>query len=283
VFLASDHGFGPLQWRLHVDQWLADQGWLRYRGGRARVRRRLRGPMQQFKGLIPRSWLRRGRRALAVSRIIDWPQTQAYSGRTMEHAIYVNLKGREPQGIVDPDDYDFLRGQIGEALLGLRDPVTGAPIVTATYRREEIYQGPYVAEAPDLLFSLAPGYEPTAELSRQGLLSDAESEGAGIHQPEGILMLAGPGVQQGARLPDQDIQDVLPTLLYVLGLPISSVLQGRLIKAAFQGDHLASFPPTYSSQPAPSHGSWMDEPWQVFGSEDAALVEERLAALGYLR
>lgn len=283
VFLASDHGFGPLQRRVHVDQWLAERGWLRYKPGPARLRRELRGPIQQVKGFIPRSLLRRGRKALAVPQLIDWQHTQAYSGRTMEHAVYVNLKGREPQGTVDSDHYDDLRREIAQALLGLQDPTTGAPLVTATYLREEIYQGPYVKEAPDLLFSLAPGHEPTSELSRQGLVSDASNEGAGMHQPEGILMITGPGVRGGARLPDRRIEDVLPTLLYVLGRPVSSVLQGHLIKAAFEPSHLASFPPTYTSEPAPSWEPGPDDPWQAFGPEETARVAERLAALGYLR
>jgi predicted AlkP superfamily phosphohydrolase/phosphomutase len=280
VLFVSDHGFGPLQTRFHVDQWLSEQGWLTYESGKASVRQRLRAPMQRVKKLIPRSVLRRGRRAFAVSRILHWQRTQAYSGRTMEHAIYINLQGREPQGIVPPEQYDDLRRRIAAALLELRDPRTGQRVVEAAYLREDLYHGAFVEEAPDLLFSLAPGYEPTSELSGGGLFSDALMEGAGIHQPEGIFVVLGPGVQPGVRLPEQAIQDVLPTLLYVLQAPIPTSLDGRLITTPFAPLFLAQHPPIYSHEPEPDAPRF--DSVKPFSIEDSRRVEERLAALGYL-
>ena len=280
VFFVSDHGFGPLRTRFHVDQWLSEQGWLTYEGGKATVRQRLRAPVQRIKKLVPPSLLRKGRRAFAVSRILQWQRTQAYSGRTMEHAIYINLQGREPQGIVPPDRYDDLRRQIVQALLDLRDPSTGLRVVEAAYLREDLYQGEYVDEAPDLLFSLAPGYEPTSELSGRGLFSDGLDEGAGIHQPDGIFIALGPGVRPGARLPEQNIEDVLPTLLYALHLPIPTTLDGHLIKTSFDPIFLAQHPPIYNHEPPPD-GIGLRSP-KSFTAEDAKRVEERLAGLGYL-
>lgn len=284
VFFVSDHGFGPLRTRFHVDAWLAQQGWLHYAAGKATLRQRLRGPVQRVKPLLPRWLLRRGRHALATSQLIDWRQTQLYAGRSMEHAVYVNLRGREPQGIVDPADFDRLRHALAEALLAVRDPASGLPVVLATYRREDLYQGPYVDEAPDLLFTLAPGYEPTSEPlpASRGVFSDASSEGAGIHQPDGIFMALGPGIVPGAHLAAQHIEDVLPTMLYALGLPVSTALDGHVIKAAFDPAYLASHPPIYISQPAPLVTDESTQPSSSFSPEDAARVEERLAALGYL-
>jgi predicted AlkP superfamily phosphohydrolase/phosphomutase len=282
VLFVSDHGFGPLHSRFHVDQWLAQQGWLAYAGGKATVRQRLRGPLQRIKRLLPRSLLLKGRRTFAVSRIINWQQTRAYSGPTMEHAVYINLRGREPEGVVAPDDFDALRQEIAQALLAVRDPRAGRdePVVQAAALREQLYQGPFVAEAPDMVFTLAPGYEPTSELSSGGVWSDARSEGAGIHQPAGILILLGPGVTPGARLPDQNMVDVLPTMLYALGLPVSTALDGAIVKTAFDPAYLAAHPPLYSDAPGP------DKTGQGapvgYSPEDAAQIEARLAALGYL-
>lgn len=281
VFLLSDHGFGPLHSRFHADQWLAEQGWLVYDAGKAALRQRLRQPLRAVKRLVPRPLLRRGRQALAVNRIIDWQHTQAYSGRTMEHAIYVNLRGREPCGVVAPEEYDRLRQKIREALLALRDPRVDQPLVSAAYLREDLYRGPYVEEAPDLLFELAPGYEPTSELSRQGILSDASAEGAGIHQPEGIFMLLGPGAPPGVRLPEQRIEDVLPTILYALRLPAPTALDGRIALAAFAPDYLAQHPPIVSDRRLAANGEDTVSR-SGFTAEEALQVEQRLAALGYL-
>ena len=76
----------------------------------------------------------------------------------------------------------------------VRDPATGNAVVPQAWLREDLYQGAYVADAPDLLFSLAPGYEPTSELSSQGIFSDALAEAPGIHQPAGIFMAMGPSI-----------------------------------------------------------------------------------------
>ncbi len=280
VFFVSDHGFGPMRKRFHVDQWLAEQGWLTYESGKATVRQRLRGPLQRVKRFLPRSLVRTGRRAFAVSRIIQWEHTLAYSGRTMEHAIYINLQGRDPHGIVAPEEFDTLRRRIAEALLALRDPDDGQQVVEAATLREDLYQGPYVGEAPDLLFSLAPGYEPTSELSGTGVFSNALEEGAGIHQPEGIFIVSGIGVRPGISIPEQHIEDVLPTILYALGLPVSTTLSGRIAKAAFDATYLAQHPPIYSTDPGPDATTGRSP--ESFSSEDALRVEERLAALGYL-
>lgn len=282
VIFVSDHGFGPLHSRFHVDQWLAQQGWLTYAGGKATVRQRLRGPLQRIKRLVPRSLLLQGRRAFAVSRIVHWAQTRAYSGVTMEHAVYINLQGREPEGATPPADYDALRREIAQALLAVRDerPGRGQAVVQAAYLREDLYQGPYVDDAPDLLFTLAPGYEPTSELSSGGVWSDASGEGAGIHQPDGILMLLGPGIVPGARLPEHDMVDVLPTLLYALGLPVATALDGDIVQAAFTPEYRMAHPPFYSDAPAPEALDQTDR--ESYTPQDAAQIEARLAALGYL-
>lgn len=282
IFFVSDHGFGPLHSRFHVDQWLAQQNWLAYTSGRATVRRHLRGPIQRIKRWLPRAWLLRGRSAFAVSHVVNWQQTRAYSGSTMEHAIYINLQGREPEGVVTPADFDALRRQIAQALLALRDSRSSSdePVVQAVHLREELYHGPYVQDAPDILFDLAPGYEPTSELSSGAVWSDARSEGAGIHQPPGILIMMGPGVVPGTNLPDCDMVDVLPTMLYTLSLPVPTALDGSIVKAAFDPAFLAAHPPIYSDAPGPEEaGAGAMEP---YSTQDAAQIKARLAALGYL-
>ena len=155
VFFVSDHGFGPLRRRFHVDQWLAEQGWLTYESGKATVRQRLRGPLKRVKRFLPRSLVRTGRRTFAVSRIIQWERTLAYSGRTMEHAMYVNLQGRDPQGIVPPEEFDALRRRIAEALVDLRDPNDGQPVVEAATLREDCTTDPTSTMRPTC-FSASP-------------------------------------------------------------------------------------------------------------------------------
>jgi arylsulfatase A-like enzyme len=112
------------------------------------------------------------------------------------------------------------------------------------------------------------------------VFSDARQEGAGIHQPAGIFMTLGPGVRPGAQLQEHAIEDVLPTMLYALGLPVPTTLDGRIAKTAFEPGYLAHHPPLYDSGPEPVDTA--SATMESFSTEDAQRVEERLAALGYL-
>jgi len=279
-FFLSDHGFCHLHTRVHLDQWLAEQGLLRYTRGKATVRKRLKHRMQTLKRFIPRRLLLRGRRAFAVLKIIDWEHTQVYSGRSFENALYVNLKGREPQGVVEPGEpYERLREQLRQALLALHDPSTGQQVVKAAYLREEVYDGPYLERAPDLLFELVDGYETTSEVSPQGIFTPGRDEGAGFHNMDGIFIAWGRLVQQGADLGQIAIPDLAPTILYAMGLPVPRYMDGTVMEKLFDPAYVAAHPVVYEEGPQPE---FEDAPASSYSDEGAELIRRRLAGLGYL-
>ena len=117
---------------MHVDQWLANQGWLTYASGKADVRKQLKQYMGWIKRFLPRGLLLRGRRAFAVNRIIDWAHTRAYSGVASEYAIYINRRDREPYGIVADADVAALRR---DCLLYTSDAADELPCVDLVGRR----------------------------------------------------------------------------------------------------------------------------------------------------
>lgn len=282
VFFVSDHGFGPRHTRVHIDQWLANQGLLRYASGKADVRRMLKPYMGALKRLMPRRVLLRGRQAFAVNRIIDWSHTRAYSGVASEYAIYINLAGREPYGIVPAGGaYDALRREIQTGLLQLTDPRHGQRVVTAVYLREEIYHGPFVDQAPDIVYELAPGYEPTSEVSPGRIFSDVSDEGEGMHQPDGIFLAWGPAIRGGELAAPVYLPDLVPTLLYALDLPVPTGLDGRVLEDIFTPNHLAAHPLQRTDRaaqlalPDPAHAP-------ALTAADEASLHERLTALGYL-
>lgn len=282
VFFVSDHGFGPRDTRVHIDQWLANQGLLRYASGKADVRRLLKPYMRALKRLIPRQVLVRGRQAFAVNRIIDWAHTQAYSGVASEYAIYINLAGREPYGIVPAGEaYETLRQAIKTDLLQLEDPRGGQRVVNAVYLREEIYQGPFVDQAPDIVYELAPGYEPTAEVSPGRIFSDVAGEGEGMHQPDGIFLAWGPGIRPGQLAGPLYLPDLAPTLCYALDLPVPAGFDGRVLEEIFAPAHLAAHPPQTAGHE--THVELPDpQATPSLTAADEASLRERLTALGYL-
>ena len=90
---------------------------------------------------------------------IDWQQTQAYYHLTgWFWGVRINLKGREPNGIVQSEEYDEVRNRIIEAMRLTIDEEEGIRVFERIYRREDIYSGAYTKDAPDIIFTLNPNY-----------------------------------------------------------------------------------------------------------------------------
>jgi predicted AlkP superfamily phosphohydrolase/phosphomutase len=279
LMFLSDHGFGPLNTKIHVNDWLAQQGWLVPDHRRANSWGKLRQIGKYIKRWLPGSLTWRAQQAFPVLRTFDWNRTWAYSGLPTEYGIFLNVYGREPAGIVKSADYESLRTDIIETLKEWLDPRTGQPIMKAIYRREHLYKGPFVDQAPDVVFELQPGYMVSDMPSWGGLLSDAPQKLSGFHEREGIFAMSGPGIHPGITKFHANIQDLLPTLLYTLGLPIPNDLDGRVLVEAFtlawQAEHPLHSHLTVETRPA-------FETSRPFSIEDEALLEKRLKGLGYL-
>jgi predicted AlkP superfamily phosphohydrolase/phosphomutase len=300
VILLSDHGFGPLRAVWHLNDWLAAEGYMRWAAETPRSSRvvgTLRGIVGSAKHRLPARWVERGRATLAPINAMDWPATVAYAGLPTEEGIWLNVRGREPLGIVEPRSaYEQLRDELISAVQAFRDPHTGEPVVERAQRREEVHRGPFAGRAPDIVLTLRGGYKITPKRSIYrapnpllGSIKNVEAEGRGIHRRQGMIAMAGPqvlreGLVQGATLPD-----LLPTILAAFGLAAPPGLDGRpLIRAGMaEPDTRArpAHPPGESagSSPSPvSDSAGPPERFTAFTEEEAALVEARLADLGYL-
>ncbi len=194
----------------------------------------------------------------------------------------INLKGREPEGIVPPEEYEALRDEIARRLMALVDPEDGLPVVDRVYKKEELYHGSYLADAPDLLtimrgltYITRKGYEFAGE--RGVLFREPYTDETGGHRLEGILIAAGPDIRRGA-LPDRPIVDLTPTLLQLQGCPVPDYMDGDPIEDLLTD----SFRSTHPLAVVPAELRNRD---QIAGSWDAAAeadVTERLKQLGYL-
>ena len=139
VIVMSDHGFTSWRRAFHLNGWLRNHGYLRARNPR----------MQNDPGFFTN---------------VDWAQTRAY-GLGL-NGLYLNLRGRERQGIVAPEARETLMNEIAEKLLAAVDPLTGKPAITKVYTREEVYSSAgYDGVAPDLVVGYAKGTRCSAESS----------------------------------------------------------------------------------------------------------------------
>ena len=163
---------------------------------------------------------------------IDWAGTVAYSGSETEEGVYINVCGREPWGTVEEGaDYEKARAEVRAALEKVTDPETGARLVVNCFDREELYRGPWVPKAPDLLLELVPGYKVLNDLHRGAVVlpvGKGTYGGTGRHQRDGVLVTEGLGTLTSCP---HHIRDILPTMLDALRTPIPEGVEGRSLLA----------------------------------------------------
>jgi predicted AlkP superfamily phosphohydrolase/phosphomutase len=157
----------------------------------------------------------------------DWSKTKAIT--LGECYIYVNLKGRDPEGIVEPDEYETVRDAVIKALYDYTDPRTGIKPVTLAVRREEArFFGLHGDRVGDIIYALDPRYGrqhgpawPTHEI--------------GIGSLKGLFMMAGAGVRQGESLKRTvNLVDMVPTLCHIADLPVPRDAEGAVIYQALE-------------------------------------------------
>ena len=309
LFVVSDHGGGPVVDRtIFLNRYLAQLGLLHYdekttSGIRSLGKKLLRVSFSMLRSTLSsrqKSWLARlfpkirqkSEMAYSSFTSIDWSRTKAYCSEVLASppCIWINLKGVKPQGIVDPGAYDALVTFIIEKLAELKDPRTDKPVINRVYRRNEIFYGPFAHEGADLvldwwsedsLFSSQPSFpEDTGKpalIIREHRPSE-KSEWGGTHRLNGILIARGSGFRSGAEIANARLIDIAPTLLHLLGVPVPEDMDGKVLASAFQPDFLLARP---IRSGAASGTSATDRP-SGYTDEEAAKVEERLQALGYL-
>jgi predicted AlkP superfamily phosphohydrolase/phosphomutase len=298
ILIMSDHGFGPIYRFINFNTWLLREGLLRLK----------KDPRTWFRYLLFRlgvnysavaHWILRlgmGRQAMAVGRAhrekfqrrfflslndVDWSRSQAYSIGNFGQ-LYVNLKGREPQGIVSTGaEYDELLTHLTQKLEAIVDPGTGKPVIEQIFRREEIYAGPYAEQSPDLIFM-------TQGMKYKAMgLSDFSSPRVfdlvygttGHHRMNGVMIWQGAGtVKDGEIFEGASIHDLAPTILYAMGLPVPETMDGRVLTEVFTPEFQQQRAIAYVEAPdSTPHDSDL-----VYSDQEQAEMREMLRALGYV-
>ncbi len=276
LFLMSDHGFGPLDGHFHVNTWLAQQGFLRFKRLEVgRLKSRLRP-------LLPETVLRRWRqhrterRSLFAPRRrdhIDWARTSAYFSSPLEQGI--RLRAGSDQTVRQE-----LVLRLTDALSTLLHPDDGQPLIDRVYQREEIYHGPWTGLAADLLVSARNySYLGIDGSAARGPIIHRENSAQGFHRPDGLFLVQGPGIRAGSVTRAASITDMAPTILYTLQEKIPDDMDGQVIRDCFDSAYLEAFPPHYLR--AETY-EIQQESGSAYSDEDMAEIVNRLEGLGYL-
>ncbi len=179
-------------------------------------------------------WIRDQIGAKEAEGKVDWSRTRAFALPTdLEGCIRINMKDREPQGIVEPGrDYEALCQEICADMEALSNPINGAPAVRRVWIRNEVFPGERQEHLPDIMVAWNDEAPFTALASSR--LGQVEGETAdlrpGTHSPHGFLLASGTGIAQGQTATGH-LTDVAPTILRLLNLDPPAGLDGAPLAA----------------------------------------------------
>ncbi len=203
VLVMSDHGFGNFRRQFNLNTWLRNNGYV--------LPRRCRSLLDAQRGTL-----------------VDWSRTKAY-GLGL-NGLYVNLAGRERDGVVDPAQRAALLDELSEKLLAVTDPATGRKVIKEVYRSDDIYTGPLASTAPDLIIGYHRGYRSSwatalGDITDEVLL-DNDSAWSADHciaadEVPGVIFANKP-----IRKRAPSLLDLAPTILEAFGVTVPATMEG---------------------------------------------------------
>ncbi len=263
VFIVSDHGFCATQDLFYANVWLEKEGYLFWNAK----------AMKDQQGKVGSDSIKNH----VVG--IDWSRTSAYALSPSSNGIFLRDPNMDPPNALKVQK-EKLQSEIKRKLLDVIHPKTGKPFLQKVMTREEAFPGMHTEAAPDL----------TLVFHDHGFLSVLNAddpiqfrpEPAGTHHPHGIFLAAGKNIAKGRQISLPSIEDVGPTLLYSIGMPIPSDFEGTVISECFESDFLSERPVVMGKATDQDAGDVKRDQSEAMGSEEEEKVIERLRALGYL-
>ena len=203
LMVISDHGFKSFARCLNLNAWLHQNGYLALKDGKTESG----------------DWFED----------VDWSRTRAYTMGL--NGLYLNLKGREKQGIVEAGEAEALKQEIKQKLTGLVDPASGAVGITGVFITGNVYRGPYMENAPDLLIGYGAGYRAswdsvmgkvTAQVFEDNIKAWSGDHCIDPRLVPGVLFSSHEFVEEKPA-----IVDVAPTILKLFGLAVPAHFDGK--------------------------------------------------------
>jgi predicted AlkP superfamily phosphohydrolase/phosphomutase len=205
LLVMSDHGFGPFRREVNINNWLVKEGYLKLSGS--------------------------GGEETSILEYADWPASKAYALGL--NGLYLNLKGREKEGAVGPEERRRLLEEIKAKLETLSDPKNGSKVISCAYISEDNFSKNFIDRAPDIILGFDRGYRISDEsalgtLSRE-MVSDNMGWWSGDHcvDPKKVpaSFIANFKIQN--QVPN--IQDVAPTILKYFGIATPAQMTGKAL------------------------------------------------------
>jgi predicted AlkP superfamily phosphohydrolase/phosphomutase len=301
VLAISDHGFGPCLGRVHVNRILVDAGIAQLPGRFGRLWRRTRQAADRVrvwgaKRDDPTARSSSFDQSVAAQFPFDWKRTLAFAPHQDTAAmVYVNSAARQgptrhAAPLYTPRQIDEARDAAAAALAEARHPETGRPLFPRIIATADAYHLDPAREGyPDLIALPDDPYWVRTKLTPGRSWVEADANLPGTHRPEGIVALAGAGLPIGRSLA-ANLCDVTPTVLALLGQPIPGHIEGRsmlgtaaspIVSTPIAADNVRGFQAARQDPPEGPIDGPHRRPFD-YSPEEQAIIEQRLADLGYL-
>jgi len=229
----SDHGFSQQKKRVHINHWLEKRGYVTVKDNWGNRRKKMLLHLSAFlkstglSKLIVKVMVRGGRKPgkMQPPKIeLDYEKSRAFTCGYYTGQIYLNPSLPE-------EEYETVREKLINEIKDLSDPDTGKKIVEGAWRREEIYAGSHLDDAPDILVHLTDGYWVVGGFNYPRLFEGVTRE-TGQHSMDGVLFMSGQGVRKGAELGGAKLIDVAPTILSLYN--IKADMDGRVLSEVLE-------------------------------------------------
>lgn len=286
VIVMSDHGHTGVHGAVYLNKWLVENGYMDFR---TTFRQGLELLMLKVQRKFRRRFVKRRKfrededqMTQIAARLLEKLEQGIRWSSTRAHAeppgyIWICTKDRYPLGIVEPGkEYLRIREEIRAGLAGLIDPDTGDPVFEAVLTKDQAFDGPAAADAPDLVVMCRAGFITEYGLRRNFVVGP--SQGArfnGYHVMKGLFVAAGPELQKGATIEGSRILDIAPTILHLLNLPVPPAMKGRVLTDAFVEGAIAGRPVRIEKVPVKFTPSSK-------GEVERESIEQSLRDLGYM-
>ena len=194
---------------------------------------------------------------------VDFAASRAYARSRIELGVRLNVVGREPDGVIPPEEYDAVRRDLIEALSAVETP-DGDPVFESVRPREAVFSGPYLDDAVDIV-TVPAGYDNSISTGVRARQFDSGPLQPFSHKRYGFVSVSGPDVTPG-DLEGAHLFDVAPSVLATFGLPASTRMDGNVL-SVLDPVGTAAYP---------------EHPTTDRTRTDERDVESRLAEMGYL-
>ena len=204
LMVVSDHGFNAFNRGFHLNSWLHSEGYLVLKDGKTKSDK----------------WYAD----------VDWSKSRAY-GQGL-NGLYLNVKGREKYGIVNPgEETEKIKDEIKDKLKKLKDDKTNEHVAKEVFKKEELYKGPYLGNAPDIIVGYNKGYrvswESAVNYVGDRLFSDNDKMWSGDHaftreQVPGIFLC-----NKKINTKNPSLMDISPTVLSAFGIKPEPFIDGK--------------------------------------------------------